>query len=778
MRVVFSLRLALLSVALVAAAAVFLGPNPAGPSTRPNQPGTDLPTETTRTAHLDQPIQADQSTKPDESAPEGSRKVLTVDRIFSTPSLTGSAPSGIRWLPDSKGISFIETEGEDDESQSHFIVAKVPSGDKEMLCVIDTITVPADLKQDDDDSFGIGAYQWAETGDLMSFLFRDEIFTFNRKTREVVRRTKTDVAEENVTFSPNGEKIAFTRENDLWVIDLHNNEEKQLTTTGSDTLLNGVLDWVYMEELFTRGNVRAYWWSPDNEKIAYMQFDVSPVPQFPIVDFLPLHNTTETQRYPKAGDPNSIVRVGVIDVSSGEMSWMKVDTMDDSYIARVYWVEDNKHLAVEKLNRNQTELRLLIADVETGDVTEALTETSDAWVNVNYMRHYFENKDRFVWNSERDGFSHLYLYKTDGTLVRQLTSGSWDVSRLNGVDEKNGFVYFTALEKSILERHLYRVSEKGGEIKRITDRPGTHSVTFSPDLKYYIDRFSNTTTPRVITVHKASGKKLFKIDECDTSELDEYELPAPEIMTFTSGEGVTFYASMIKPPDFDPKKKYPVIVYTYGFPRSQIVRNAWGRSLYLWHAMMATRGYIVFSMDNRGTFGHGRTWEDQILGKLGQLELEDQVAGAEFLKSLPYVDGSRLGIWGWSGGGTMTTMAMLKKPGLFKAGAAVAPVTDFRFYDSIYTERYMKSPDENEDGYHESAPADFADALEGALLLVHGTADDNVHMQNSMHLVRELIVAGKDFDLMVYPGGRHGIGGDTERAHLFKKMTNFFVVNL
>ncbi len=447
-------------------------------------------------------------------------------------------------------------------------------------------------------------------------------------------------------------------------------------------------------------------------------------------------------------------------------------------LPRLYWLGDSKRLAIEKLNRAQDELKLLFADAATGDIRELFADTSQAWITPTYIKHYYETKDLFVWSSDRDGFLHLFLYKTDGTLVRQLTEGDWTVYGLSGVDEKKGHIFFTGLEKSILERHLYRTTEKGGSPKRITKRAGSHGITMSPDNQYYIDRFSNTTTPRVITVHKADGKMLFTLDEADITELNEYNLPEPEFLTITSGEGHDLYCSMLKPVDFDPSKKYPVIVYTYAYPNGQVVRNTWGRMLYLWHSMMTQRGYIVFSLDNRGSFGRGKAWEEAALETMGQRELDDQVAGAKYLESLPYVDGSRIGIWGWSGGGSMTAMAMLKTPGVFKAGAAVAPVTDWRFYDLIYTERYMKRPQDNEDGYYESSPANFAANLQGAFFLAHGTSDDNVHAQNTMVLVSELINAGKDFDLMVYPRGRHGIGGNTARAHLFTKMTRFFEENL
>jgi dipeptidyl-peptidase-4 len=705
-------------------------------------------------------------------APDG--KTLSVERIFSDPPLVSPAPPGVQWLPDSRGITYLVAPRKGEHGQTRLVLREVPSGKERTLCVVDTIAVPSDIKHGDTDTLRIRSYDWSPKGDLLKFQFRNEIFTFNRKNGEIRRRTHNDSSEENATFSPDGRKIAFTREFDLWVIELESDTESRLTANGSDSLFNGVLDWVYEEELFSRGNSQAYWWSPDGGKIAFLQFDESPVPQFPLVDFLPVHNTIEDQYYPVPGDAAPIVRVGIVDLAKAETSWIKVDAADDAYISRVWWLGDSQRVAVEKLNRTQDRLTLFIADVRTGDAREILADSSDSWVDVSDATHFYEKKNRFVWNSDRDGFSHLYLYGDDGTLERRLTEGPWEVSELNKVDEDRGIVYFTGLEKSPLERHLYRVPEKGGKITRMTQRDGTHSVTFSPNCRYYFDRFSSTNAPRLITVHSASGKELFTLDKADASGLAEYQLPVPEFLKFTSEDGVVFNCSMIKPRDFDATKRYPVLVYTYGFPGGQEVRNRWGSWTYLWHASMAQRGFIVFTMDGRGSPGYGKAWAAAALDTIGLAGLKDQVSGAAYLKSLPYVDGSRVGIWGWSGGGTMTALAMLKTPGVYKAGAAVAPVTDWRFYDSIYTERYMKLPSANAAGYRDASPAGFADRLEGALFIAHGTADDNVHMQNSIYLVRELIKAGKDFALMIYPGGAHGIGGDKARAHLFTRITEFF----
>jgi len=706
----------------------------------------------------------------DPSVPE---KILTVERIYATPPITGEAPSAVRWLPDGKGVSYlVEQDGE-----TQFVTAAVPSGETAALTLGD-LEPPGGSEDDDDEEFSFSSYDWTPGG-LVFFTYDGDIFTLDPKDGDLQRRTESEVSEENVTVSPDGGMFAFTREHDLFAMDLDSGDVIQITDTGTDSLLNGVLDWAYMEELFTRGDVQGYWWSPDSRRIAFLQIDESPVHTFPIVDFIPTYNTAQMQHYPKSGSEIPIVRVAVFDLDSGETTWIDLDTSDDSYIARLNWLGDSRRIALEKLNRDQDDLTLYLADVTNGEVTAILEESKDTWVNVTYMKHFYESKDRFVFSSERDGHAHLYLFNSAGKMLGAVTNGDWEVSSLDAVDEKRGQVFFTGLERSILERHIYRVSEKGGRPTRLSQAAGTHYATFSPDARYYVDRYSSTEMPWRLSVHSASdGKRLFVLAECDTSELASYHLPRPHFFTITSREGIEFYCSMIKPADFDPSRRYPVIVYTYGGPHAQEVRDRWGGSRYLWHAFMAQRGYIIFTLDNRGSYGRGVAWEDPILRHLGQVELEDQLAGVDYLKTLPYVDATRIGIWGWSYGGFMTSMAMFKAPGVFNAGAAVAPVTDWRFYDAIYTERYMKQPDDNEDGYHDSAPINFVNDLEGRFLLMHGTSDDNVHMANSIRLVHELITAGKDFELMVYPRKTHGITGRDSRVHLFRRLTRFFDENL
>ncbi len=698
---------------------------------------------------------------------------LTVEAIFGRPSLVGSLPHGVRWRGDSKGVTLFEDIDLDGESHRAFVMRRVPSGRREILCVPDTATVPEDLRGDDGTRrMRIGLYRWDRQGRRIVFPFADELFTFDARTKRFDRLTHAEGRERDPDFSPDGRRVAFSRDHDLFVVDVESHEEVRLTSTGSDSVLNGILDWVYMEELFTRGNVKAFWWSPDSKRLAFLEIRESPVPVFPLVDWSEVHGSYELQHYPKAGDPNPLVRVGIVSADGGDIVWADVDTSDDSYIARVYWLGDGSGVAIEKLNRAQDRLTLLFADARTGAVERVFDETHDTWVNVNYLKHYYRKRRRFLWGSERDGHQHLYLFGMNGEAIRQLTKGPWEVTALEGVDEKRRRVYFTANRDDVRERQLYVVSEKGGRIRRITKEPGTHSVTLSPDFRWYIDRWSTASRPTRMTVCSIDGRERFELGDSRTEALSRMNPPAPEFFTIER-DGRTYQCMITRPPDFDPARRYPVIVYVYGGPHAQVVRNAWSRHG-LWHAMMAQRGYVVFSLDNRGSWGRGKAWEDAVLRHLGVHELEDQLVGVDWLRAQPWVDGDRIGIWGWSYGGYMTLVALTRAPDVFRAGVAVAPVTDWRFYDSIYTERYMKRPVDNPEGYEDSAPLNFAADMKGRLLLMHGTADDNVHMQNSIRMVRELIDAGKDFDFMLYPGRYHGIHGTADRVFLYRKMTEFF----
>jgi dipeptidyl-peptidase-4 len=698
---------------------------------------------------------------------------LTVERIYGRAPLLSPLPSGIRWAGKSGAVSYIEKRGEGDDKQSFLVIRDVPSGRERTVCITDTVSVPEDLQKSTESKFKVGSYRWDDKGERIVFTFGGDLFTLEGNSGRVRRRTQSEGEERDPVFSPDGGEIAYTRDHDLFVLDLEDDQEVPLTATGCDTVLNGILDWVYMEELYTRGDRRSFHWSPDGRRLALLQMRESRVPRFPIVDWQKTQPETDLQHYPKAGDPNPVARVGIVRAEGGDIVWADTDTRDGSYIARLYWLGDSRGVAIEKLNRAQDTLTLMFADAESGEISVVFEETDSAWVNLNYLEHFYETKRCFLWGSERSGHQHLYLYNMDGSLARQLTRGDWEVTSLDGVDEKRGRVYFTANKSNILDRQLFEVSDRGGEIRQITAGEGTHRVTMSPDNRYFVDRFSSEKRPTVVSVYSVKGDKIFELADRMTPELAKMERPLPEFFTFESPAGVLYHCSIIKPADFDPGVQYPVIVYVYGGPHAQVVRRSWSSSG-LWHSMMAEKGFIVFSLDNRGSYGRGKKWEDAILRNLGHYELEDQLAGVDYLRTLPYVDPERIGIWGWSYGGFMTLTALFKAPEVFGAGVAVAPVTDWRLYDSIYTERYMKLPEDNEEGYRTSAPINYAGGYRGELLLMHGDADDNVHFQNSVQLVKKLIDAGRDFEFMMYPQKTHGISGPVSRVFLFNKVTEFF----
>jgi dipeptidyl-peptidase-4 len=576
-------------------------------------------------------------------------------------------------------------------------------------------------------------------------------------------------------ISPDGRYVSFVRNHNLWLVSVADGKEHAFTEGGTGEVRKGELDWVYPEELEI---TTAYWWAPDSSAIAYFEMDERKVAKYPLVDFSSPTGDAEEEPYPPAGGGNPIVRVFVVPVGGGEAHAMDTGENTDIYIARVDWLTDSKHLAIQRLNRQQTVLDLLIADATNGQTRTALTETDQYWINISNDLHFLKDGKRFLWSSERTGYRHLYLYDLEGKQLAQITKGDWEVSAVDAVDEGKGMVYFTGTAKSPLERHLYRVSLDGSAISRITIHNGTHGVNMAPDASAFVDTYSDVMTPPRQDLARADGSLLRAIDENKVSELAEYHLSAPQFLSVKSHDGMPLNAVMIKPPDFDASKKYPVLVFTYGGPHAQVVLNAWGGNTALWHQSMAQKGYIIFSLDNRGSAGRGHLFEEPIHYRLGAQELSDQLDGVAYLKSLTYVDGQRIGIWGWSYGGHMTLHAMFEAAGTFKAGFAGGPVTDWHFYDSIYTERYLGLLPQNEHGYRESSPIDKAAGLKGKLLIAHGTGDDNVHFANTLSLINELIDLGKYAEVMPFPGRGHGVSDPAARKVLMNRVTQFFLDNL
>jgi dipeptidyl-peptidase-4 len=713
--------------------------------------------------------------------PSTAGKALTVERIYSLPSLSGRLTRGLIWVPDGKQLSYFETKGAGREAKTELWLMDAASGERKLLVAGDKLesVLPADTSRPTQ-ATGLGRrapsqYQWAPDGVGILFQSSTALAWFDLKTQEPRPLVSGKAAIADVKISPDGRSVSFVRDHNVWIVSVADGKERAITAGGTEEIRKGKLDWVYPEELECK---TAYWWSPDSSAIAYLEMDERKVSQYPLVDFASPSGEAEMERYPTAGGANPIVRVFVISLGGGEPRAMDIGAETDIYIPRVNWLTDSKHLAIQRLNRTQTTLDLLVAEAATGKTRVALTESDPNWININDALFFLKDGKRFLWASERSGFRHIYLYDVSGKQLAQITKGEWEVSTLDGVDEAKGIVYFTATEKSTLERHLYRCALDGSGFSRITKEEGTHTVVLAPNTSAFVDTYSNAATPPRQELYRADGMRIATISENKVAELADYHLSPVEFLTVKSRDGVPLNASVIKPPDFNPQKKYPVLVNTYGGPGVQIIRNAWGGATFLWHELMAQKGYIIFSLDNRGSTGRGHAFESPLHFRLGAQELSDQRDGVAYLKSLPYVEANRIGIWGWSYGGHMTLHAMFEAGDDFKVGFAGGPVTDWRYYDSIYTERYLGLPQKNEIGYQDSSPVKYAAQLKGKLLIAHGTGDDNVHFANTLTVINDLIAAGKYVEVLAFPGRGHGVSDSPARRILMQRAMQFFLDNL
>jgi len=713
--------------------------------------------------------------------PATARKTLTVERIYSQPSLSGRLTRGLAWTPDGKGLSYFETKGSGKDAKAELWLMDATSGERRLLVAADKLEsiLPADTLRPTQ-ATGLGRrapsqYQWAPDGAGILFQGPTALAWLDLKTQtgRTLVSGKATLADPKI--SPDGRSLSFVRDHNVWLVNLADGKERAVTLGGTEEIRKGELDWVYPEELDIK---TAYWWAPDSSAIAYLEMDERKVSQYPLVDFSSPSGEAEMERYPTAGGANPIVRVFVASLNGGEPRAIDIGAETDIYVPRVNWLTDSKHLAIQRLNRPQTILDLLIADAGTGKTRTVLTESDPNWINVSDDLYFLKDGKRFLWSSERSGYRHLYLFDLERKQLAQLTKGEWEVTSLDGVDEAKGLVYFTATEKSLLERHLYRVALDGTAFTSITKEAGTHAAIFSPNASAFYDTYSNTAAPQRQDLYRADGSRIAAINENRVAELADYHFSPMEFLTVQSHDGVALNASIIKPRDFSPQKKYPVLVYTYGGPHAQVVRNGWGGANFLWHQLMAQKGYIIFSLDNRGSAGRGHAFETPLHFRMGAQELSDQRNGVRYLKSLPYVDANRIGIWGWSYGGHMTLHAMFEAGDDFKAGFAGGPVTDWRYYDSIYTERYLGLPQKNGKGYQDSSPVKYAAQLKGKLLIAHGTGDDNVHFANTLAVINDLIEAGKYVEILPFPGRGHGVSDPPARRVLMQRVTQFFLDNL
>ncbi len=615
------------------------------------------------------------------------------------------------------------------------------------------------------------------------YAFDGDLFLLDLKTARVLRLTNTSEPEQSARLSPDGKRVAFVRSNDLFVLDLTTQQERRLTEDGSETVLNGTLGWMYWEEIYDREDV-GFWWSPDSRRLAYLRTDESGVSLTHHTDFLPAVPRVLTQRYPKAGGILPDVRVGVVDALTGTTAWANVSPDTYAYIGRVQWLPGGQRLAIQTLNRAQTELRLYGVDASTGTPTLILTETDSAWINLHYDLHFIRGGREFIWLSERSGFPHLYRYETSGRLMNVVTQGPWSVRPArsqNGavvhVDEKNGWVYYLSMETGSSERQLYRTRLDGSAKVRVSLEDGVHKVSFSPDGRYYVDEHSTAGSPPGLSLRKNDGSTVRVISAPRLDAVRDMGLTAPDFLNIPARDGFPLPARMIRPAGFDSSRKYPLIMHVYGGPGSPIVLNEWDRRVWF-HQLLVLNGYVVVDVDNRSASAISKSLESTVLyDQAGDGELNDLVDAARWLKRLPYVDSSRIGVWGSSGGGTATLLVMTRSEE-FRAGISVAPVTDWHYYDAKYAEATMKTPGANADGYARTSLMAYAGNLHGRLLMVHGTYDDNVHIQNTWHFADALIRAGKQFDLMVYPMRKHSFGDSVTGRHYLTLMLEFWKKNL
>ena len=617
------------------------------------------------------------------------------------------------------------------------------------------------------------------------YIFKGDVFVLEFAKVEFRRLTSTPVEETSASFSPNGRHVAYVRGNDLYSFDLDTNRETRVTRDGSETLLNGTLSWVYWEEVFGRRDI-GYWWAPDSEAIAYLQSDESQVDLTFFTDIKPFSPRVIRQRYARAGGPNPRVRLGITELEKATTTWIQIKEPFE-YIVRAKWLPDGKRLSFETMPRLQTELSLYFADRQSGSSKRVLTETDPGWVNMTDDLYFFSDGQHFLWPSERDGYMHLYRYRMDGTLENQVTKGKWALASaggiafwvrqaLVGVDEKNDWIYFTALERSSIERHLYRVHADGSGFTQLTKEVGTHRISMSPDARHFLDRYSDIRTLPALRLHGNDGPMFHMIADPRPHLIAQFDVQLPELTSIPADDGFSMPASILKPKGFRSDRRYPIIMLVYGGASAPQVSNTWQGDI-LWNQMLLDAGYVVVKVDNRTATGISKTLENLIVKRVGDPETTDLVAAARWLKKQAWVDPERLGVWGWSNGGWMT-LNLMTRSSEFKAGIAVAPVIDWRFYDSKWTEAAMRTPQENPEGYERSSLIPRAKDLHGRLLIVYGTYDDNVHPYNEMAFIDALVGAGKKFEMMSYPMRKHGIEDPPATLHLYRLMLDFWKANL
>jgi dipeptidyl-peptidase-4 len=708
-------------------------------------------------------------------------KRLTLDALFDPAvriDATGSRATGFEWIDNDQLLWTTR----DADGRTEWVKGRV--GEDTTSPFYDARRLETALAQVD----GVDAGEAGELARPRRFTFdpvrraalltvADDLFHYEFATGKLVRLTNDPLEEQDAAFSPDGRLVAFTRAHNLFVVDVAGQQERALTADGNGEILNGRLDYVYQEEVYGRGNFRAFWWSPDSERLAFLQLDERPVPEFAIVGDVQYRPPVEVFDYPKAGDPNPHVRIGVVRVAGGRVTW--VDTARysaaDSLVVRVSWHPNGREVAYQVQDREQTWLDLNLSNAASGSSRLLFRETTKAWVDPQGEPAWLDSGD-FLWLSERDGWRHLYLYDETGSLQRQVTSGEWEVRRLYGADAE-GRAYFAATARSPIGLDLYRVGTDGSPPVRLSEMPGTHRAIFNEGFTYFVGTWSDVTTPPQARLHRSDGSVVRVLDLARVEALDEYRLARPEFVQVKARDGFVMEAMLIRPPDFDASRRYPVYHAVYGGPQLPQVRDEWGGVGYFYYQLLAQHGIVVWLCDNRSASGKGAVSAWPAYKRLGETELADIEDGLEWLGQHEWIDSTRIGISGWSYGGFLVGYA-LTHSSRFAMGIAGGSVTDWRNYDSIFTERYMLTPQNNPDGYARSALGGAAASLRGRLLLVHGSQDDNVHVQNTLQFAHALQKAGKPFELMIYPTQRHSVIDGDLAKHMRETMFDFVLRTL
>jgi len=722
---------------------------------------------------------------------------LTLTRIFDSPALSGPSLREAKLSPAGDRVTFLRGRDDDPDTLDLWEFNLAQNRNRRLISADEVLAEPVELSDAEkarrerariSGLQGIVEYRWAPDGRRLLFPLGGDIFLANLadepiRVRQLTAGESFDI---DPKISPDAAMVAFVRDQDLWAVDVEDGKMRKLTENGEDTVKNAMAEFIAQEEM---GRSTGYWWSPDSKSIAFLQVDESTIAPSERYEVSGESIEIIEQRYPYAGTPNVRYRLGVVAVESGKIRWIPLGDEPDIYIPRVAWLPDGSGLTFQRQSRDQQRMDLVLHDLESGRQRVLVSERSETWINLHDDLHFLEDMEAFIWSSERSGFRHLYLIGLDGEIIRQLTQGRWPVGALAAVNEDLGLVYFTAGIDTPAEQHLYRqslITGTPGAIQRVSRRDGWHDITFDADARTYLDTFSSASQPPQLSLHSADGERLAWLVENRIDSDHPYApfMPGHRPTEFgvieidgEAGDGQALHYRMIRPAGFSESETYPVFLHVYGGPTSRMVVNRWGRR-HLIDQYMARSGYVVFSIDNRGIAGQGMAFQAPAYLNLGQVEVEDQMAGVEFLKTQPFVDAERIGVFGWSYGGYMTLMMLMQHPGQFAAGAAVAPVTDWALYDTHYTERYLGMPRDATgkptEAYTRANVLEYADNLADPLLLVHGMADDNVLFTHSTLLMQKLQAEAIDFELMTYPGEKHAISGEGQRLHVYRQIDRFF----